>query len=197
MQVDPRPWQRGAVNVGGAPRNDETIGKEPPIMTTQETAAAACSAIGLTMKAEYLPHKRKPQEHLEMRWRVTLLRNGRAVHSTDFTQGCAHSPEYKRNGGKVTAPVIMECETGFTYKPGATFGRPVPPPDVADVVYCFLLDSSDTDETFEEWAAGLGYDPDSRTAEKIFNSCRDTASALRRAFTPAELDALKEAFLGY
>jgi hypothetical protein len=45
MQVDPRPWQRGAVNVGGAPRNDETIGKEPPTMTPDQLGKIIAQAV--------------------------------------------------------------------------------------------------------------------------------------------------------
>jgi hypothetical protein len=32
---------------------------------------------------------------------------------------------------------------------------------------------------FEEWAADLGYDPDSRKAEKLFKTCEKQAGRLR------------------
>jgi hypothetical protein len=68
---------------------------------------------------------------------------------------------------------------------------------VADVVSSLLLDASNTDERFEDWARDLGYDPDSRTAERVFNACRETAAALRRAFDRDELAALETAFQDY
>lgn len=155
--------------------------------------------LGITIDAAYLPHKTPAGEQPRLRWRVSVRRNGLEFHSTEYSAGCAHAPEYKKGGGHygrgVTAAVVAECETGTIY--WDRLGRPVPPPDVADVVHCLLMDASGTDERFEEWAANLGYDPDSRKAEAVFNSCRDVAAALRRTFTAQELDSLETAFIDY
>lgn len=51
--------------------------------------------------------------------------------------------------------------------------------------------------SFEQWARDLGCDPDSRKAEAIFNACIEEGRALARAFTPAELTELREAFADY
>lgn len=44
-------------------------------------------------------------------------------------------------------------------------------PTAADVIYSLLVDSTAIDETFENWCANFGYEPDSRKAEKIYNQC--------------------------
>lgn len=148
--------------------------------------------LGITIDAVYLPHETPAGEHPRLRWRVSVRRNGREFYSTEYAAGCGHSPEYKRNGGRITAVVVAECEHGRH-----DGGRPVPPPDAPDVVHSLLMDASGTDERFEEWAANLGYDSDSRKAEAAFNSCRDVAAALRRTFTAQELDSLETALIDY
>lgn len=161
------------------------------------------NTLGITIDATYLPHKTPAGESPQLRWRVSVRRNGREFYSTEYSAGCAHSPEYKKggsatwqsHGSRVTAAVVAECETGIRY--GDRLGRPVPPPDAADVVHCLLMDASGTDETFEDWAGNLGYDPDSRKAEAAFNACRETAAALRRTFDRDELEALEAAFADY
>lgn len=55
-------------------------------------------------------------------------------------------------------------------------------PDVESVLDCLASDASSVshDETFEQWADNLGYDTDSRKAEKIYKACVKTARQLRR-----------------
>ena len=158
------------------------------------TANDTIEALGITMDAKYIPHDTPAGESPQLRWRVTVRRNGRKFHATDYSAGCAHSPEYKRGGGRVTAAVVAECETGIIY---GTRGRPVPPPAVADVLRSLLIDASGTDETFGDWAANYGFDTDSRKAEAAFNACRETAAALRRAFDRDELSTLETALADY
>lgn len=55
-------------------------------------------------------------------------------------------------------------------------------PDVESVLYCLAADAQTVHNarSFEEWANDLGYDADSRKAEKIYNACRDEAFELMR-----------------
>jgi hypothetical protein len=52
-----------------------------------------------------------------------------------------------------------------------------PEPKLADVLNCLALDYSCyiNSRSFEDWASELGYDPDSRKAEKIYGAVRDSA----------------------
>jgi hypothetical protein len=41
-------------------------------------------------------------------------------------------------------------------------------PDIEGVIDCLLSDASGADQSFENWCRDLGYDTDSRKAEKIY-----------------------------
>lgn len=59
-------------------------------------------------------------------------------------------------------------------------------PGSAEVLDCLAMDSAGTEDSFEEWAPSLGYDPDSRRAERIYNTCVAQAEKLQN-FLGAEL----------
>ena len=55
-------------------------------------------------------------------------------------------------------------------------------PDAADVLACLLSDVRGVEDarSFEDWASDLGFDPDSRTAEKCFRVCLRLSPKVRR-----------------
>ena len=55
-------------------------------------------------------------------------------------------------------------------------------PTAADVLNCLASDSSSVENarSFEDWASDLGYDTDSRKAEKIFKVCEVQAGKLKK-----------------
>ena len=55
-------------------------------------------------------------------------------------------------------------------------------PTAADVLNCLASDSSSVENarSFEDWASDLGFDPDSRKAEKIFKVCEKQAERLKK-----------------
>lgn len=56
-------------------------------------------------------------------------------------------------------------------------------PEISDVVYCILMDAQALNaQGFEDWAAELGYDTDSRKAEKTYQACLDNARKLQTLF---------------
>lgn len=67
-------------------------------------------------------------------------------------------------------------------------------PQDTDVFNSLLMDSSDVEDSFEDWAENLGYDTDSRKAEKTFIACKATLVDLQRLFTKSELNDLREIF---
>lgn len=150
-------------------------------------------ALGITIEASYIPHDTQTGEKPMLRWAISVRRNGREFYSTEYSAGCAHAPEYKK-AKMLTAAVKAECETGIVY---GTRMIPVPPPAVAEVVSSLLLDASNADERFEDWADNYGFDQDSRKAERMYRACQETAAALRRAFDRDELAALEKAFQDY
>lgn len=55
-------------------------------------------------------------------------------------------------------------------------------PRPEDVLDCLASDAADVENntSFEEWAKDLGYDPDSRRAERVYRACLREAARLRR-----------------
>jgi len=71
-------------------------------------------------------------------------------------------------------------------------------PEFESVLDELSMDASILDEPgFEAWAASLGYDPDSRKAEKVYRACLEIALKLRAALGEDGLTALREACQDY
>jgi hypothetical protein len=65
-------------------------------------------------------------------------------------------------------------------------------PALRSVLDCLASDASslDTRGTFEEWAADLGWDPDSRTAERSYRACQRQTRQLRTLLGTEAYEAL-------
>lgn len=72
-------------------------------------------------------------------------------------------------------------------------------PELTDVLYSLLLDIGGLDNagTFEDWANDMGYDEDSRKAERIYKACQEIQSRMLLLFNLAELSDLQELFADY
>lgn len=64
------------------------------------------------------------------------------------------------------------------------------PLEISNVLESLQMDSLDWELTFEDWADNLGYDSDSRRAEKIFKACQDTAKNLRASLGIEQFERL-------
>lgn len=67
-------------------------------------------------------------------------------------------------------------------------------PEGHEVLHCLIDDARSVQYArgFEDWARGLGYEPDSRKAERIYRACEKTARDLRK-FLGTELHAFYNA----
>lgn len=65
-------------------------------------------------------------------------------------------------------------------------------PTAADVLGCLASDARLGEESFHDFCSDIGYDEDSRTAEKTWKACRATAPRLRR-FLGEHFDAVANA----
>jgi len=63
-------------------------------------------------------------------------------------------------------------------------------PTPEDVIGALVSDAYGIRDGFEGWARELGYDTDSREAERVFKACEKTAAGLRRLLSDAEVEAL-------
>ena len=82
----------------------------------------------------------------------------------------------------------------FTIHYSKGLGHEGTPPAPVEVLECIMMDALmiDTAPTFGDWASELGYDSDSREAERVFNLCKSQNVRLK-AFLGADLyDALLE-----
>lgn len=123
-------------------------------------------------------------------WAVTISRNGQAMQ-VEYTAGCAH--RHYRNG----KPIQLPCR-GLTVDQLADNKASKPnEPTLVDVISSVVSDTQCVafGQTFEDFCDEFGYDEDSRSAERIFNACRDEFFGLNRL--GANLDELSELFQDY
>lgn len=121
---------------------------------------------GRTMRIDYhmgIGHRVFP-EHLP---NAAYANGGIRVKSSNATKVMTAGEYSKRYAGKTyQPPVKMTREFAIV----AEWAQPVPPTAI-DVLNACLSDASAIDLTFENWCSELGFDPDSRKAERIYNQC--------------------------
>lgn len=77
-------------------------------------------------------------------------------------------------------------------------GKAIKEPTAADVLYCLITDvqSVENSNGFEDWAVSLGFDPDSRKAEKAYNDCVNSVPKIRK-FLGKDFDTFAKACEDY
>lgn len=175
---------------------------------TKETIKATADALGITMRAEFVPFSKsrnKDEKYPSLNWRVTLSKGGRDLLTTDYGAGSAYTAAYQASvkdlGGRDCImrdeAVREECESGRAWagpwKKGAACL-----PELADVLHSLVLDGEAIDHaTYESWASELGYDEDSRKGEAIYRACLEIGLRLRAALGDDGLRRLREAVRDY
>ncbi len=138
---------------------------------------------------------------LNLNWIVTFTARGGQKLSTAYMQGIAHIPGYRplavvtvddyetiRHTCETGTLAWMGTNTGHTYK-----GKPLPKPDMVDVIGCLCLDAEVLNyDGFEGWASDMGMDADSRKAEAIYQACLKNALALRNLLGEGLLAQISE-----
>jgi len=166
----------------------------------KERAWLAVARLGLTVESVFVPwskSRNKGDKLPSLNWVVSLKRNGRLVWAGDYSAGCGHCPSKEEPARR------WECENGrqakFVCDPFVYRGTgPELKPDAIDVIYSLVMDADALDAGgFEEWAGALGYDVDSRKAEKVYNACIDIGLKLRRHLGEGGIAKLREAFQDY
>ncbi len=174
-------------------------------MNAKEQVSLILADAGIAMTAKHVPTtfdpKSKDWQHIA--WRVEFS-SPRGKFSTDYKQGIGHLPAgMVPAGGRYTIyeleRVQFTLSTGMVPRKDSDLGsninfgaKPLPKPEAADVVYSLVSDASAADyASFEDWAADMGDDPDSRQAEKTFNLCRQIALDLFRVFGADVVEKLR------
>lgn len=119
----------------------------------------------------HMPDAAKDMFH----WFCTLECKGKSM-SVYFSMGSAHKT------------MIAPARNGFSarYAPKK--------PTVNNVLSCLASDASLIDEAidFDDWCDNLGYDSDSRRAERTYNACREQRAKLVRFLGHAAYALLME-----
>lgn len=186
-------------------------------MTSKPEIEQALRNLGLSVSSTFVPFsqsRNKAEKSPSLNWKITLLRNGRDVLTTDYSEGCGYCPSYKQTytlDGKTKTDrlftekaIALECETGRHARKSLSEGvetdptKPAIMPDSNDVIWSLLSDSDVLDSaTFEEWADSLGFNPDSKKVEKLYRDCLDNTLKLRAAIGDDGFNTLKTAFQDY
>lgn len=147
-------------------------------------------------------------------YRVRLNYDGRAVCETDYKLGLGHV-DLKSPKNRLASLSIGEGRmlAAWIRKPAANFADKDMQTAVAaklakvqkvtprknDVLYALLADGAAQfdDLTFEDWAAELGYDTDSRKAEAIYRQCCEIGQAFIRTIGRESIQTLRDEFQDY
>jgi hypothetical protein len=173
--------------------------------TTHAEIDAHLAALGLNYGTEFVPwsqSRNATEKRPTLNWRIHLTRHDKRFLVTDYMQGMGHLPkEYQlKNLGRLSvdedACERRIAESGKLHGQGYAT-KPVTSPELRDIMYSLLMDAEAYQYTFENWAADLGYDPDSRKAETLYRACLETGRSLAGVFTAQELDTLRDLFQDY
>ena len=130
---------------------------------TADTIEELCAGVSIYVLYEGRVKNEDGWEHDA--WTVALTYQGRTYADISYRMGTGHSkPATFADGAMGYQPVKG-------WEPTA--------PHASDVIDSLLLDVCGLDQPFESWAADLGYDGDSRKAERIYHECLKTLPRLR------------------
>lgn len=145
----------------------------------------ALAAMGVSFSVRYIGETVKWEAQTVDHYRVKI-----GAYETDFHQGLGHR--------KARRPVPSYIKGDrYAMNEWKRFHLWPVKPSAAAVLYCLLGDMEAIDQSFTDWANELGYDTDSRKALAIYEACCDTGRALRRVFTAAQRDELRELLQDY
>jgi hypothetical protein len=179
-------------------------------------------SLNLEYKAVFVPQsasRNSGEKNPSLNWRISIRsqRGAGTTISTDYMQGIGHVPNYIHRYGAVslltdeaikaqhaaaelgTYPRVKRTPPNH-WEISSTFGeqrKPLPPPDILDVLHCLVSDSDAADYTFDDWCSSYGYDTDSRKAEATYSACRDIGRQLERMLGRENLAKLRELFQDY
>jgi hypothetical protein len=125
---------------------------------------------------------------------MTTLRQFIAQHKISMSAGWADSNPNMADmprGSSHWKCVLRCCKRQMTvpFSMGPAHSKE---PTVEDILSCCASDSATVENTrsFEDFADALGYDPDSRKAERIYEVCKRQAESLKRLLGPEAYETL-------
>lgn len=167
---------------------------------------------GITFKAVNAGVNDDPEWQADLFF-VSFEKAGK-VYRTEYKTGTGHrvgrpaglTAQDKKEIASVGATVSIVDQANWTredYKrnnnKAVSFGFRVyvATPSAAGVLYCLLSDMDLASESHADFCANLGYDEDSRKGLELYLSCQKVGDELRKVFTGADLEALREMLEDY
>ena len=106
---------------------------------------------------------------------------------TDYTEE-DYKDEWKKTSNKYKARITYNKKSmTIIYYTGSGWKKD---PELEDILGSILQDITYLDYGFENFASEWGYDPDSRTAEKIYKDIQKQAKKINRIFNKEEQEEL-------
>lgn len=169
-------------------------------MTTEKTLQQFIEEHGLTMEAKFVEQSKDAEgwDHFAWSVKVRSKLNSRE-YATDYRMGLAHQswdakaydlPPGEKAGERVkrTGPHGITLHTEAQLK---RWARPTAP-TIDEVLDSLRSDAESIENAplFEDWASEMGYDTDSRKAEKVFHACQEVRGHLIRLLGKAAYEDL-------
>lgn len=163
-------------------------------MTTNELVEKVLADAGVSVKIDFVPWKNGQEKRLS--YLVSFSGRGHSF-TTPYSMGIGHCHSCKHWN-----PVDYGCKDSIFHhekiEEELKTNRYKIFPSLSDVLYCCLGDIRAIDlMEFEEWAKDLGYDPDSRSAEKIFRECESLSKKFRKILGAEVIEKLEELLKDY
>ena len=106
---------------------------------------------------------------------------------TDYTEA-DYADEWKKTSNKYKARITYNKKSmTISFYTGSGWKKD---PVLEDILGSILQDTTYLDYGFEDFANEMGYDPDSRKAEKIYKEIQKQAKKINRIFSKEEQEEL-------
>ena len=166
------------------------------------------ASLPIAYSAVFVPQsqsRKAGEKNLSINWKITITGKNNNL-TTDYMQGIGHIPNYPKivpfNSRRTIAVEAFEklaSEKGIAAPNlSSRYGDKLNPPTLKGVLYSLISDSDVLNyDSFESWAGDLGYDTDSRKAEKIYRDCIAIALKLKGIIGNEAMEKLRELFQDY
>ena len=136
--------------------------KSPPSPNNEKKITPACEPGKKERKTVKKDEKKSPLERLMAEHCVTMESQYNGNEKPAAWDGAHHA-----------WGVTFTCDGASEHFDYFTGSAHTSEPVAADVLAMLLLDARGPEyQAFEEWAEELGYDPDSRSAERVYEACK-------------------------
>lgn len=166
----------------------------------------------------FVPHSKSRNKHLSpcLNWKIELHYGDKCIlKDIDYTAGSGHCPSYRKefkfpDGEKHDVwskrqAIAWECEVGYVVDrvtPGGQVIAKSPrieiKPNPIDVISALVEDARVLDYLgFEDYAEAFGYNPDSISDFRLYQTCLSMALRLRNGLGAKLFEDLQTAFIDY